>query len=108
MFLHETAESRKVCGYTGNAHHSTFSCQKKQTKSISGQYALNGFTLSGKKKKKQADRRSHNTRAALKMLGENYYAKTIKKDLEKKKEKEILKKISHCFCEHICVSQQLN
>lgn len=25
MFLHETAKSREVCGYTGNAHHSTLS-----------------------------------------------------------------------------------
>lgn len=52
MFLHKTAESRKVCGHTGNAHHSTFSCQKKQTKSVSGQYVLNDFTLREKKRKK--------------------------------------------------------
>ena len=51
VFLHETAKSRKVCGYTGNAHHSTFSCRKKHTKSISGQYALNGFTLREKRKR---------------------------------------------------------
>jgi len=51
MFLHETAESRKVCGYTGNAHHSTFSCQKKQTESVSVQYVLNGFTLTEKRQR---------------------------------------------------------
>lgn len=49
MFLHETAKSRKVCGYAGNAHHSTFSCQKKQTKSVSGLCALNGFSLRQKR-----------------------------------------------------------
>lgn len=75
MFLHETAESREVCGYTGNAHHSTLSCRKKQAKRVSGQYTCIGFTSREKKTKnkpKQADRNSLNTKAALKTSSESY------------------------------------
>lgn len=89
MFLHKTAESRKVCGHTGNAHHSTFSCQKKQTKSVSGQYVLNDFTLREKKEK----------RAALKMTRENYYAFLwiLRKRTKRRKKKWNFKeKILHC------------
>lgn len=83
MFPHETAKSRKVCGYAGNAHHGTFSCQKKWAKNISGQHALNGFIL-----------REPNTRAALKMSSENYYA-LLWIWRKRKKEKEILKRKFH-------------
>lgn len=93
MFLHETAKSRKVCGYAGNAHHSTFSCQRNKQKTF--QDNMLWMVSPWEKKEKQADRRSHNTTAALKISSENYYALLWVWRERKKKEEVIIRRKLH-------------